>query len=154
MSDRHPLRQIAGDGATNGQVPIWNAEHDRFEPGDQSAGAGVIRMAVFKFNDPLAVATGITLMPNDDGADRTILSVRALCEVAPTGGDEVVDVNIDGTTIFTTQANRPTIADGTTNSGKNTDAEVTTWPDGSYLSFDVDEHTDPCAGLQIMVTFQ
>ena len=39
----------------------------------------------------------------------TITAVRASVGVAPTGASLIVDVHLDGTTIFTTQGNRPTI---------------------------------------------
>lgn len=36
---RLPLRQVEGDGATDGQVPRWNATAGRFEPGEASSAA-------------------------------------------------------------------------------------------------------------------
>jgi hypothetical protein len=56
-----------------------------------------------------AVATtskSTVLMPHAG----TIRSVTAAVGTAPTGATLIADVNIDGTTVFTTQANRPTIA--------------------------------------------
>jgi hypothetical protein len=49
----------------------------------------------------------------------------------------VVDVNKNGTTIFTTQANRPAVATST-NLSSTTAPDVTTLASGDYLTFDVD----------------
>lgn len=43
----------------------------------------------------------------------SILHVQASVGVAPTGDDLVVDVNLNGVSIFTTQAQRPRVAAGT-----------------------------------------
>jgi hypothetical protein len=47
---------------------------------------------------------------NDTGEDLTVTGVRASVGTAPTGATLIVDVNLAGTTIFTTQASRPAIA--------------------------------------------
>lgn len=107
------------------------------------------REALFKLSGTLTASTGITRLYNDTGAAWTISSVRATVETAPSGGTVVIDVNIDGTTIFTTQANRPTIADGDSTSGKVTDMDVTSVADGSYLTIDVDTATSPAANLTV-----
>jgi len=61
-----------------------------------------------------------------------------------------VDVNLNGTTIFGTQANRPTIAiSGTTN--KTTGMSVTSWADGDYLTVDVDQVGSTAAGANLTV---
>ena len=49
----------------------------------------------------------------------------------------VVDVNKNGTTIFTTQANRPAV-NTSANLSSTTAPDVTTLADGDYLTFDVD----------------
>jgi len=59
-----------------------------------------------------AVATGTAIngswFPEFPGRITKVTAFRA--STAGTGGSTIVDVNIDGTTIFTTQSNRPTIA--------------------------------------------
>ena len=63
-------------------------------PGTLSVGAGRA-----KFYIPGAITLG---------------NVRASVGTAPTGADIVIDVNKNGTTVFTTQANRPKIYAGQT----------------------------------------
>lgn len=62
-------------------------------------------------------------------------------ETAGSGGtSDIIDVNRNGTTIYTTQANRPTLLVGDT--GMFTEAgepEVTGFLAGDILSFDVDQ---------------
>lgn len=80
----------------------------------------------------------------------TITSVRAICKTAPVGASIIVDINKNGTTIFTTQDNRPTIADGeTVESG--TTPDVTSLSEGDYLSLDVDQVGSGTAGADITV---
>jgi len=69
---------------------------------------------------------------------RTISKVRTMCEVAPSGGALTADVHKDGTTIFTTQANRPSVADAAYVSARET-PDVTTWAADSYIQVLLDE---------------
>lgn len=59
----------------------------------------------------------------------TIRNVTAAVKTAPAGDDLIVDVNLNGTTIFTTQANRPTILDGDTE-------DLSSVPDVTAVAFD------------------
>ena len=120
-----------------------------------SSGGGTVtrKTATFKFStSPLAVGTGATRFYNDTGSTLTIASVRASVETAPSGGSVVIDVNKNGTTIFTTQANRPTIATTALTSGKVTAIDVTSFADGDYLTVDIDTYTSPAAQLTVEVT--
>ena len=69
----------------------------------------------------------------------TILGVSASIDTAPTGADVVFDVNKNGTTIFTTQANRPRITFGTNACAEVTAIDVTAFAIGDYLTVDVDQ---------------
>lgn len=112
------------------------------------------KVAALKYSGTLAVGTGATRLYNDTTAAWTITSVRATVETAPSGGTVVVDVNVSGTTIFTTQANRPTIAAAGTTSGKVTNMNVTSVPAGGYLTVDVDTATAPAANLTVQIGLQ
>ena len=84
-------------------------------------------------------------------ATMTISSVRASVGTAPTGAALIVDVNKNGTTIFTTQGNRPSIAaSGFTATGT---PDVTSLTAGDYLTVDVDQvgSTIPGANLSVQV---
>jgi hypothetical protein len=62
----------------------------------------------------------------------------------------IVDVNKAGTTIFTTQANRPTIAIGATDDDSGT-PEVTALTEGDVVSIDIDQVGSTVAGADLTV---
>jgi hypothetical protein len=89
----------------------------------------------------------------------TVLSVTAAVGTAPTGADLIVDVNKNGTTIFTTQANRPTIVDGNEISDPAVpdpleDSGVLTLAPGDYLTVDVDQVGSSVPGADLTVTVE
>lgn len=80
-----------------------------------------------------------------------ILGVQAAINTAPTGAVVLVDVNISGTTAFTTQANRPTIAAAAFDSGAEKVPDITEIPAGGYLTVDVDQIGSTVAGSDLTV---
>lgn len=99
----------------------------------------------------LTVGAGTHRLYNDTGATLTIKGVRASVGTAPTGASLIVDINIGGTTIFSTQANRPTIAVSTNTSGKVTNMNTTTIADGAYFTVDIDQIGSTVAGSDLTV---
>jgi hypothetical protein len=105
------------------------------------------------------VRTGKARIYNDSGRTRTITAVRLSADTAPsgttstpvTGAAMVADVNLGGTTIFATQANRPAIPSGS-NTHKTTGMGTTAWTDGSYLTVDIDFIGSTTAGSDVTVT--
>lgn len=97
-----------------------------------------------------AVATGAARLYNKYGRTLTLYSAWAAVGTAPTGSSLIVDVNKSGTTIFTTQANRPTIA-VSTNFDDTPAPDVTTWADGEYITFDVDQVGSTITGADLTV---
>jgi hypothetical protein len=94
----------------------------------------------------LTVDTGLSRWYNRTGATLTIVGVWLSAGVAPTGAPILVDVNKNGTTIFTTQANRPTVA-ATTNGGTiSATPNVTAFAQGDYLTIDIDQIGSTIAG--------
>lgn len=79
----------------------------------------------------------------------TIQSVRASVGTAPVGSSLLVDINKNGTTIFTTQAGRPTIAAGTFTDLATPD--VTTLAAEDYLTIDVDQIGTTTPGSDLVV---
>lgn len=79
-----------------------------------------------------------------------IQNVTVAVNTAPDGADLIVDVNLNGVTIFTTQANRPTIADGATE-------DLVSAPDVIAVAFndvievDVDQVGSSAAGADLVV---
>jgi hypothetical protein len=99
----------------------------------------------------LTVAVGKVRVYNDTGATLTIRSVRASVNTAPTGNSIRVDVNKNGTTIFTTQANRPLIAASANTSGKVSNMDIAALADGDYVTADVDQIGSTVAGSDLTV---
>jgi len=68
----------------------------------------------------------------------------------PTDSSIIVDIHKDGTTIFTNQANRPTIAAGA-NIGNTTTIDVPSWAVGEYLEMDIDQIGSGTAGSDLTI---
>lgn len=83
----------------------------------------------------------------------TITNVTASVGVAPTGASIIVDVNKGGTTIFTTQANRPTITAGS-NVDLTSTPDVTAVASGEYLTVDIDQVGSSVSGANLVVTVE
>ena len=87
------------------------------------------------------------------GKAGTITDVRAYLDTPGTGTSTIVDVNKNGTTIFTTQAYRPTIA-VSANASSATAPDVTSVVAGDRLSVDVDQLGTGAADLYVSVTIK
>jgi len=116
-----------------------------------AANTAVLRDAVFSQGGTLTTGTGAFRLYNRSGVTRTISTVTAAVGTQPTGASILVDVNISGTTIFTTQSNRPTIA-VSTNEDQSGTPDVTAWTSGSYLTVDIDQIGSTVAGSNLVVT--
>lgn len=83
----------------------------------------------------------------------TIVSVRAAVNTAPTGATLICDVNKNGTTIYTTQTARPTIAISGFSATGNSPA-ITTVVSGDYITVDLDQIGSTVAGSDLTVTIR
>ena len=93
-------------------------------------------------NYPLALIVG----------DQKIVHVEAVVvTTAPTDASVIFDVNINGTTAFTTQASRPTIL-ATANASSTILPDVTTLTDGDVLEIDVDQEGSTLPGTDWILT--
>lgn len=88
----------------------------------------------------------VTAVTNMDGAwvapeAGTILRITLHRRVAGTSGSTIVDVNKNQATVFTTQANRPTIAftDGANAISARTNMDVTAFAQNDQFQVDVDQ---------------
>ncbi len=120
-------------------------------PVAQLPNAPLTKLLPYSFTGTMAVAAGTFRLYNDTGAAWTILGVRASVGTAPTGASVIIDININGTTIFTTQGNRPTIAVSTNTSGNVTNMNVTSVTSGQYLTVDIDQIGSTIAGADLTV---
>jgi hypothetical protein len=101
-------------------------------------GGGGTGQTLLTFSVPgvLVGQTGVMQWPVS--VNMTIHDVTVRVATPPTGQSIVVDVNKNGSTIFTTQANRPLIALGT-NVSTQAVPDLTSLVVGDYLTFDIDQ---------------
>lgn len=122
------------------------------EIGTGGGGGGGSHIVPFSWSGELQTSPGTHRLVFTDNA--TLVAVVASCGVAPAGAAVIVDVNLNGTTIFTTQANRPTIADGGNQSAVET-PDVTAVSAGDYLTVDIDQigSDDPGEDLTVSIVW-
>lgn len=83
-----------------------------------------------------------------------IVNVTAVVGTAPTGATLIVDVEKDGVTIFTTQANRPVVPIAGTESPVSARPDVTQVAAGEVLALQVDQIGSTVAGADLDVSIQ
>lgn len=99
----------------------------------------------------LVVAAGTLQLPLS--GSYTLIDYRVRVGTQPTGAALIVDINKNGTTLFTTQGNRPTVA-VSTNLASTTAPNVTTFVNGDYISVDVDQIGSTVAGSDLVVVLR
>lgn len=104
----------------------------------------------FSKQGALTTTTGASRLPIDGAC--TIVGTRLMVGTAPTGADIVIDVNKNGSTIYTTQANRPRITAGQNSGGPGVAPNVTSLAAGDYVTVDVDQVGAAVAGSDLTVT--
>lgn len=97
----------------------------------------------------LTVTTGTNRLPID--GTYTIVGTRLMVGTAPVGASLIIDVKKNGTTIYTTQANRPTIASGQNAGGPGATPDVTALAAGDYLTVDIAQIGSTTAGADLTV---
>jgi hypothetical protein len=99
----------------------------------------------------LTAGNGTMRWYNRTASELTLVGAWVSAGVIPTGADIIVDVNKNGTTIYSTQANRPTVP-ATTNGGAiSATPDVTSFAVGDYLTVDIDQIGSTIAGGAITV---
>jgi hypothetical protein len=126
---------------TDKSAPVATGDHTH----------AVAQSLAFSKTGTLEVTTGASKFPAL--FDMTLIGVRAAVGTAPTGADLIVDVNLNGTTVYTTQGNRPTISDGSTSSTE-TVPDVTAVAAGDLLSVDIDQVGSSTAGSDLVVAIE
>ncbi len=114
-------------------------------------GGGGLGLLPFQVPGALITQTGVAQVPVP--ATATIGDITARVATQPTGASIKVDVNKNGTTVFTTQANRPTIA-VSTNVSSQAVPDVTSLVAGDYLTVDVDQIGSTIAGSDLVVVIR
>ena len=144
--------QTANKGIANGYASLDGT--GKVPSSQLPAATAVTQHHVFSKTGALIVEAGTHRLYNDSGAAWTIVGIRASVGTAPAGTSILVDINVNGTTIFTTQANRPAIAAAANSSGKVTNMDVTTITNGQYVTIDVDQVGSTTAGSDLTVQLE
>lgn len=113
-----------------------------------AAAVNLFEFATLSQGGTLSVKTGASRFYVE--SSYTIVGVRVAVGTAPTDASIIVDVNKNGTTIFTTQGNRPTIA-ASSNTATANNPDVTSLVAGDYLSVDIDQVGSTVAGSDLTV---
>lgn len=115
------------------------------------ANLGVVQEKIYTWPGNASVNTGALRIYFKRAA--TILNVYASCSTAPTGASLILDVNLNGVTIFTTQGNRPTIAAAGFTDLTNA-PNVTAVAAGDFLTVDIDQIGSTVPGADIIVAIE
>jgi len=99
------------------------------------------------------LGTGARLLRlyNLTGVTLTFQKVHLALNTAPATQAVICDVHKNGTTIFTTQANRPQVAAGA-NTGLSVTFNVSSLADGEYLTLEIDQVGTGTAGADLVAT--
>jgi|TARA_Y100000034_G_scaffold127890_2_gene181530 hypothetical protein len=157
------LTALAGISGVNGDVLYYNSGWQRLAKGSDTevltlasgipswaaAGGGGTSVIVATASEAgtLSTKTGQFRYYFDRAC--TILYARASVGTAPTGSTLIVDCNLNGTTIFSNQANRPTIAISG-NTDESATPDTTAISDGDYVTWDIDQIGSSTAGSDLV----
>jgi hypothetical protein len=137
----------SGGKVTSGQLPTYVTTVNG------QSGAAVLSQSIpFGYTGIISILTGTVPYHNDTGRTLVISKVRASVGTAPVGAGIRVDVNKNGSSIFSGTGAQPTIADGTTTATAT--PTTTSWADGESLKIDIDTvgSSTPGSDLVVLVT--
>jgi len=115
---------------------------------NEGGGGFMWHQFIFTIEGTLSVSSG-TLKMYAPGP-LTIAEVAIAVNIAPTGQSIKVDIHKNGTTIFTTQANRPEIL-ATEKFATSGTPDVTSLAKNDYLTMDIDQVGSTVAGGDLVV---
>lgn len=107
-------------------------------------------LSAFSKSGTLSPSNGTLRLPVD--GTYTITGTRLTVGTAPVGTSLIIDVLKNGTTIYTTQANRPTITAGSNSGGPGSTPDVTGLAAGDYLTINIIQVGSTTAGSDLTVT--
>lgn len=140
----------------------WNAVHNLLvTQGDKNSETineivdflnnfdSTLKALMLEASGELAVGTTKAFVPAPFNI--AITKVKAQVLTAPTGSDLIIDVNVNGTSIYTTQVNRPTIASGDTTVEATLPDNVSI-SENDMITIDIDQVGSTVAGASLAVT--
>lgn len=154
--DRIRLKEQAGNPATPSSGYGWlfeKTDGDLYFMNDAGEVQGPLGKKYFTLtvSGDLSVDPGLLRLYNLTGKALVIEKVHLAVNTAPTGATILVDINENGTTIFTTQGNRPSVAISAF-TGESTTIDDPSWADGNYLQADIDQIGSTIAGADLTIT--
>jgi hypothetical protein len=139
-----------------GKILIVNATESGIEFTSYVPSSGTTTLSGIASNDAVffidgALASGIAMsysyvVPRN----MTISGIFAYVETPGDSGDTIIDVNKNGTTLFTTQANRPSVAYNDTSSIKAV-PDITELLEGDIITIDIDTVAEAAEDLTIVI---
>jgi hypothetical protein len=139
---------------TDGQALLYNLASQKLIPGDVGSGtsdSGITGDCFWFMDGALSVVinAGAQFIIARTG---TISAVGLACKDLGSIGNTVVDVNLNGTTIFTTQDNRPSLAyDNADGVIISVTPDIVDIVEGDLLSFDIDSAATGAEGLSVLI---
>jgi hypothetical protein len=154
ISDNAPLTAQTGDlwyDSDTGSMYVYydNAWIEIGGPGAQGPAGTMVQLFTVPGVLTLGAGKGRYYAPTT----MVISNVRAFVDVAPVGADIIIDVNRNGTSIFTTQGNRPRITAGNNYDAAST-PDVTGLVAGDYVTIDIDQIGSSTAGSYLTVQIE
>jgi hypothetical protein len=143
-------RAVAATAPNDGEALVWSDTNNQWEPGAVSGSASVKQQVVFTFVGDAETGANPIQIPNVTGETKTLESVHVRAKTAPDTQALIVDIHKNGSTLFTTQANRPQVSVGN-HTGSSSALDVTSWADGEYLEAEIDQADG--ADIVVMVVF-
>jgi hypothetical protein len=112
------------------------------------------RVALLTFGGVLSGVVGPLRLYNVFNQSVVISKIFLAVSTAPNGANLIVDVNHNGSTIFSTQANRPTITAGNF-TGESSAINSPVWSSSGYLTADIDQvgSTVPGSNLSVHIVY-
>lgn len=155
----HDAQKIKGipvliTGIQNNQILKYNTAETRFEPADQTGGGGSGGSTSSDWTDfidgalvTLEDAAGVYIVPRDC----TIEAVMIHCKDQGSASSTIIDINLNGTTIFTTQANRPELTYDDADGIASGTPDVVDLVAGDMLTIDIDQVATDAESLSFIV---
>lgn len=133
---------------TNGQTIIWNSTTNQFE-----AGIGRGDDLRYFIDGALAAVTDVAALLSAQAA--TIDKVYLYGLTLGSSGNTIVDIHLNGTTIFTNQDNRPSLAfDSSTHRAISGVPDVIDLAIGDVLTIDIDGVAVGSRGLAVVIAMK
>jgi hypothetical protein len=147
------LADVVVPTPADGDVLTWSEDTSEWvaQLGNSGSAAGISAGPSWEVDGTLEaiVSAGVPWVSPDT---LTIKAVYIACEDKGPAGSTIVDVNKNGTTIFSAPTDRPTLAWNAANSwAKSADPGITAVAEGDILTFDIDSAGAGAEGLRVFV---